>query len=1076
MRATSAAALVASQQHTAAQVIKEEPKYGVMKSRLKKTRILSFVFSGNAASGPQLSQAIVLPELEEEEVEPVKPVKRLVPKKKPKPPERDLQAEEAVAKEAERRRAEEAVRVEEEQRAAAAAAAAAAAEEQARQKAATKALAEEVEQAVLAQLVRQLAAEVIEEEIARKARAEEARKVAEEAAEEAEERVAMPAPAAKLKKKRRSPSPQRPSPAHQLLSGERAGPSWSHKQQQRAATWSWSPDERAQAQTRGSSGEAGTRSRASPTGHRQRAPASSGGGGGGGASTGGGGGHSPLRQQRSSPQQLAHVDRLAAAEAIPLYTGLVVSPRMAEVRGMSALPACRSGGRDEWLNEQIEKLLKRGLGKSPGAIDSGMFSESDRDSDSGGERTRPHQMACCRASTISSAAMAHAHARGASSASPKVASPISPPHATRKSSPKPSPLPNSSPKALPPRPAPNPGLAADSTVTSPAVMAPAAQAAPLEEAKRSASLALVVDTPGGPSSGGKGDSAAVSKEREGGSSRSSPPGEMEASARRGLFGFTSMRRGKPSPGQPDGLPAQDSAAEDALKGAVPSGIASGMSIGSPASTNSPPALATTSSSPPTQAYSGMGSASGGVTTFADARGTESLAHASSIRPSQSSAQLTKDAFQTPTLKEPALASVSTHSAGVVSSTAAQRPSSPSHVRSELWDAGMESASLEEAVSVLLLQGVASRALASSSMARLVTLSTGLPLSEQRLRGAGGRAWATSMREVALPCLEALGQGRAGVHSFRVLVNIMRAHTDNAVARRASPRASSPRLDRVLRDSHEEAADTRATQVKVQCVAFTLLRRLCVREERRGQAAEAGAIGAVLGAMRALPEEASVQAGGCRTLLTLCAGQATVAAASSPRAAFDSVEDDSRVGGHEGRCMLACEEGVLDVLASVLEAYSPPKDPTAPPRGEKRDRALGRGALNQAVLCVLALTFGSVIRAHWAVQAGVVTALSTAARRARMPGARPLAFVDKIDLARQWLEMQARLLGPRSIMQDVVPRNTIMHGIGTSGKMLSTIDTETALLTDCMPCLPSCLLQAAGKCLRNDRSNNHANRL
>ena len=77
----------------------------------------------------------------------------------------------------------------------------------------------------------------------------------------------------------------------------------------------------------------------------------------------------------------------------------------------------------------------------------------------------------------------------------------------------------------------------------------------------------------------------------------------------------------------------------------------------------------------------------------------------------------------------------------------------------------------------------------------------------------------------------------------------------------------------------------------------------------------------------------------------------------------------------------------------------------------------------------------------------------------MPGAQPLPFADKIDLARQWLEMQARLLGPRSIMRDVVPRNSSNERAGRGGR--TAIDAPPALIA----CLPSWLQVAAGKCVR-----------
>lgn len=183
-------------------------------------------------------------------------------------------------------------------------------------------------------------------------------------------------------------------------------------------------------------------------------------------------------------------------------------------------------------------------------------------------------------------------------------------------------------------------------------------------------------------------------------------------------------------------------------------------------------------------------------------------------------------------------------------------------------------------------------------------------------------------------------------------------------------------------------------------------------------------------------------------------------AVSPRD-IEGTEEES-AAGDEGRCMRAAEEGVLDVLASILSTYGPPEDP-ALASADGRERSLRRSALKHAVLCVLALTFGSVIRAHWAVQAGIVRALTTAARRSRQPGAQPLPFLDKIDLARQWLEMQARLLGPRSKALDQVPRKPkgAAHGLadGADSGLSATLAWMSAL-----PCWSCHLESALARCM------------
>ena len=1013
-RATSPEALVAMQHHAAAQGLKDEPGHGLRHGLKKqKTRILSFVFSGTTSYGPQLQAPILLPELEEVE-EPAKPARRFVPKKKPKPAEPDPHAE-AAAKEAVRREAEEQRTAAAAAAAAAEAAAAAAAEEKARRKAATKALAEELEEVALAQLMQQLAAEVLEEEMARRAREEEARHAAEQAAKEAAAaRTAIKEPSP-TKPKKKKKSPRRASPSHQLLSGERAGPSWSHKQQVRAATWEWSPDERAQA-TRGGSGRGGTAMmRGSPTASLSHQRAGSSGGDDSGAG--------PARTRQRSPQQPG-IEKLAPPEAIPLYVGPMASPRMAEVRGLSALPACRSGGRDEWLNEQIEKLLKRGFG-AHGAIDGGMFSESDLDSDSGGEHARQQQQQMVRRRAAANATYpaAHVHTR----APPPKASPTSSPH------------------ALPPKSPPKPS-GAPSTGSSPIMaMSPASPPARLVQGKASPAPTSA-PTPtaaadqhasaNGPPASAKG--SPVVKKPSGASS----PADTDSSPRRGLFGFGSHRKSKPSPESYPGSPP-DGTLEETAK--TSTAMTSPMPSKASTPTPSPSVPAMPSSTPLMQVARGSeakeGSQPGGL--GGGPKSSGSVARVSSPGPGPG-----LGTAHTPMPEEEAVASSSPATpAGGLPTTTAQEPPPPttlSPLRSELWSAGMEGAPLEEAVGALIQQGETDRTVAASSMARLVALCTE-SRPERHSRHRSPRPGIGSNRagmEPALPCLEAMGGGRAGVESFGVLVRVMRAHLD-------APSAAA------VSGASEDGAEA---PIGVHDIAFTLLRRLCAHEERRGQAAEAGAIGAVLSAMRAHPKDASLQAGGCRTLLSLCAGQATVAAAASPRAVLD-VDAEARVAGDEGRCMLAAEAGVLDVLASVLETYGPPKDPATAPEGDKRERALRRSAMKHAVLCVLALTYGSVIRAHWAVQAGVVTALSTAARRARMPGAQPLPFADKIDLARQWLEMQARLLGPRSIMRDVVPRNSSNERAGRGGR--TAIDAPPALIA----CLPSWLQVAAGKCVR-----------
>ena len=384
---------------------------------------------------------------------------------------------------------------------------------------------------------------------------------------------------------------------------------------------------------------------------------------------------------------------------------------------------------------------------------------------------------------------------------------------------------------------------------------------------------------------------------------------------------------------------------------------------------------------------------------------------------------------------------------------------------------METASIELAARELIAHGKMDGAVAAAAMRRLGAQSTDNSSPRPRFRG----------REVALSCLEALGGGKAGVGSFRLIVRVMRAHRaknpeEMDAAVREMMRNPGAAASLVGADATEEAAS-----LGVQTAGCVLIRRMCAGgEARRAEAAEAGAIGAVISGMRAHPDDALLQASGCRALLEL-----TRKADEALDGEQEDDEGDGSAAGDEGRCMRAAEEGALDVLASILFTYGP-REPTATSAvnngmdgggskamvaiaamkdaaaagaspanggGDRPERARGRRAMRHAVMCVLVLTFGSVIRAHWAVQAGIVTALNTTARRSRLPGVTPLPFLDQIDLARQWLEMQSRLLGPRAKALDRVPRKPADDGSSDS-------DASELLRR----CLPGWLGDLAAKCV------------
>ena len=172
------------------------------------------------------------------------------------------------------------------------------------------------------------------------------------------------------------------------------------------------------------------------------------------------------------------------------------------------------------------------------------------------------------------------------------------------------------------------------------------------------------------------------------------------------------------------------------------------------------------------------------------------------------------------------------------------------------------------------------------------------------------------------------------------------------------------------------------RLQVQRSGCMLIRRLCQTETRRRMAVDAGVLVAILQAMRAYFDDPYVQRAGCRCLVALVKRDSETVERGA--AAWEDA------AGDEWRCMYAVEEGALEVLGTLLGSL-----PTH------------ANLLKHAVLAILALTFGSVYRAHLAVEAGVLHALGTAASHVHRDGKRD-AIGEDIDLAISWLTMQAKV--------------------------------------------------------------------
>lgn len=332
------------------------------------------------------------------------------------------------------------------------------------------------------------------------------------------------------------------------------------------------------------------------------------------------------------------------------------------------------------------------------------------------------------------------------------------------------------------------------------------------------------------------------------------------------------------------------------------------------------------------------------------------------------------------------------------------------------------ASIEDACNALCDSDDAS--VAAAALVRLGELCS-QEARGQRIMDQPSSPRRSTPREVAsinaaARCLAALEGG-----GFGTLVRVMELHLVDEDERvdamgGISEGERAPGSPSTTLSFHEEAERKGAAEasLQVQRASCVLIRKLCTSEERRDTAANSGVIAAVANAMLAHPSDVALQAAGCRVLHEL---------------ALTSNERGERTGafGDEVRCMRAVEEGALDVLAVVLYTYSRPSElgtsaatsfspssaaspapftaSLSPARGRAStaEGASRASVLKQAALAVLAITYGSVIRAHEAVRAGVIVALQRASVSAATKA--PHA-AEKLDLAREWLEMQARLLG------------------------------------------------------------------
>ena len=105
-------------------------------------------------------------------------------------------------------------------------------------------------------------------------------------------------------------------------------------------------------------------------------------------------------------------------------------------------------------------------------------------------------------------------------------------------------------------------------------------------------------------------------------------------------------------------------------------------------------------------------------------------------------------------------------------------------------------------------------------------------------------------------------------------------------------------------------------------------------------------------------------------------------------------------------MVGISHGALSALKTTIATYS---SPSLLPQGVEPKQAAK--VLQHAVLCVLALTYGSVVRSHRAVKVGMLEALSDALKAARLTehGTR---YSDKLSLVHDWLSNQKEMVEAR----------------------------------------------------------------
>lgn len=154
--------------------------------------------------------------------------------------------------------------------------------------------------------------------------------------------------------------------------------------------------------------------------------------------------------------------------------------------------------------------------------------------------------------------------------------------------------------------------------------------------------------------------------------------------------------------------------------------------------------------------------------------------------------------------------------------------------------------------------------------------------------------------------------------------------------------------------------------EMQTAGCLALGQLSSSAERSKRAADLGAISYVVSAMRARPERAVLQANGCMALASLTMGE--------------------RASDHR-RSELAVGAGAMAVLVGALNRHA------------RHD-----GVLHWGTTAILRLTHGSPERTQLALDAGAREALAAAAT---LPSTRELPAVHaKVELAKKWLKMHA----------------------------------------------------------------------